>query len=668
MEDRKSTGMKIGFKGKVLGLSLPFLIIMVVLLIGIAYVISKKNIINSSEQLLNTSAKDQTHQIESWLNQKLKEVSTVKYDIEHSDALTSDAVLQEKLDKYYGLDSDFIDGFYVSDLDGNVLKAAETQKSTDAATSQVWFQEGITRVNPGFTRTYMAENGMQVISASGMLNDENHVRVFSADLTLDSINIIVNSSVSMPNAESLLIDKSDGTILVARDHALVSTKLNAATDPFYMAVAEQITMQSAQGDYRLGQLKGKYYVIREISGTNWILVSYIPVSYITAAADSLRNTLIVIAIVSLIVICAIMYFNVHRAVRPLRDVSEKIKCMANGDFTIKVIPKGNDEIADIQRSVNVFTESMRQMINEIITISMQLQSQADLSSGIANNMLDASRMQTGSMSALNNTMSQFNISINEIAKNATELSGVVSDTTTDSDTVKAKIDGMVEVSQRGRQDMQRVIDAMAEIRSSISELVNAINKVGSASNEITGIIGLIGDISEETALLSLNASIEAARAGASGRGFAVVASEISKLADTTANSVDSISRLIGEVDSLIEAAVGQAEVSVGNINESSERIHVAVNTFDEIYGSINEVDDGIRKMVAEIAKVNSVAMGVSAVSEEQAASTEVIYNTSEQMVQQANDFEAESEKIADGAIMLTQTSERLTQHMDRFKI
>lgn len=664
MDNRENTGFKIGFKGKVLGLSLPFLIIMVVSLIWIAYAVSRNNIINSSEKLLNTSAKDQTHQIESWLNQKLKEVSTIKYDIEHSGALANDRSLQEKLDSYYGLDSDFIDGFYVADLSGAMFKSAESQKSTGAVTDQVWFQEGITRVNPSFTRTYVNEDKIQVISASGMFNDDKNVRVLSADLTLDSVNIIVNSSVSMPNAESLLIDKTDGTILVARDNSLISTKLGAVKDDFFIAIADKI----AKGNYSLGLLEGNYYVMREIGGTNWLLVSYIPASYITKSVDSLRNTLILIAMISLAIICVIMYINVHLAVKPLRDISKKIKSMSNGDFTIKVTPRGNDEIADIQRSVNVFIQSMRHMINEIISISTQLKSQADMSSGVADNMLDASRTQSGSMSDLNNTMSQFNISINEIARNATELSNFVSETTEDSDIVKEKIDGMVEVSQRGRQDMQRVIDAMTQIRNSIDELVKAINKVGSASNEITGIIGLIGNISEETALLSLNASIEAARAGESGRGFAVVASEISKLADTTANSVDNISVLIKEVDSLIEAAVGQAEVSVGNINESSERIHVAVNTFDEIYRSINEVENVIRKMVEEIEKVNSVAMGVSAVSEEQAASTEVIYNTSEKMVQQANDFETESEKVADGAKVLIQTSDQLTQHMDRFKI
>ena len=203
----KKKGLRIGFKAKILGLSLPITVIMVVVLITIAYTVSKHDIMRSSEDLLSTSAKDQAHQIESWLNRKLEEVATVKFDIEHSGALEDPAKMQEKLDSYYGLDSDFIRGFYVSDLNGNIVKASDAQSIASAG--QVWFAEGITRVNPAFTGAYANEEGVPVISTSGMLNDLENVRVISADLALDSINSIVNSSVSMKNAESLLVDKAD---------------------------------------------------------------------------------------------------------------------------------------------------------------------------------------------------------------------------------------------------------------------------------------------------------------------------------------------------------------------------------------------------------------------------------------------------------------------------
>jgi methyl-accepting chemotaxis protein len=362
------------------------------------------------------------------------------------------------------------------------------------------------------------------------------------------------------------------------------------------------------------------------------------------------------------------YISVHIAVKPLTELTGKLKAMSDGDFTITIDPKGHDEITEIQTSVSAFLVSMRQMLYEITDITQTIKAQADSSSVVSESMLEASKAQADSMSALNNTVDQFSVSITQIAENATDLSGVVAETTNDSDAVKNRIDSTVTISQKGRSDMQRVNEAMNDIRSSITVLVEAINKVGQASKEITGIVGLIGNISEETALLSLNASIEAARAGEAGKGFAVVASEISTLADTTANSVDDISSLIEEVESLIADAVKRADVSVQNINESSERIRVAVNTFDDIYKRIQNVDEVISRMVNEVQVVNSVAMDVSAVSQEQAASTEMIHDTSEKMVEQANELAEESEKVAESARVLTQTSDKLTRQMSRFRV
>ena len=342
--------------------------------------------------------------------------------------------------------------------------------------------------------------------------------------------------------------------------------------------------------------------------------------------------------------------------------------MSDGDFTIQIEAKGSDEIAEIQHSVKVFTENMREMICDINNVTNDIQNQADNSSVVSVSMQDASNSQATSMASLSETVDQISDSINEIAESATNLSGVVADTTSDSEKVKEQINATVDISRKGRSDMERVQNAMEEIRNSIAQLVEAISKVGEASKEITGITGLIANISEETSLLSLNASIEAARAGEAGRGFSVVATEISKLAQSTASSVDDIAKLINEVDNLVDAAVKQADVSVENINESGGRIKVAQETFEEIYTCVQDVDNGINSMITQIQTVNNVAMDVSAISEEQAASTAVISETSEVMVEQANKLAGQSEQVAGSAKVLTQTSEKLAEQMSRFQI
>ena len=176
------------------------------------------------------------------------------------------------------------------------------------------------------------------------------------------------------------------------------------------------------------------------------------------------------------------------------------------------------------------------------------------------------------------------------------------------------------------------------------------------------------EISSQTGLLALNASIEAARAGEAGKGFSVVATEISKLAQNTASSVEEISQLIDQVDGLVDDAVNQANVSVQNIGESGGRIRVAQETFEQIYTCIEDMKNGINNMITQIAAVNNVAMDVSAISEEQAASTTVISETSDAMVGQANNLADQSEQVADSSKVLTNTSEQLAEQMGRFQI
>lgn len=137
----KQKGFRMGLRAKILGISLPITIIMVIAMIAIAYSVSEKDIMKSSQSLLRTSAKDQGNQIEAWLNRKLDEVKTVKYDLEHSGAVKDQKLLQKKLNDYYALDDSFVGGFYVTDTAGTVMKADDNTTQINNAKDQIWYQK-----------------------------------------------------------------------------------------------------------------------------------------------------------------------------------------------------------------------------------------------------------------------------------------------------------------------------------------------------------------------------------------------------------------------------------------------------------------------------------------------------------------------------------------------
>lgn len=654
----------VSIKAKLLGVIIPVVIAIVVVLVVAAYQISAGTIKKYSQNLLQSSVENQASQIEAWLNENLASFQMAKTIIE--DLKPSDEELKTILDGYYGYNSNYPEGLYVADSTGQLITASESTKKESDVTNSTWYKEGLTRVNMAVGSAYQNADGVNVISASGILNDgSDKVRVISADMTLDRIAIIVNSFIEMNDAEAFLVDKTSGVILANRDSSLISQTLGAeGQSHFYQLTAEK----AAEKDYNFATLDGNMTVFQEVDGTNWLLISYIPTSIVLSDLTQLRNIMIVISVICIALLCVLIERVTHVVIKPVKEMTRVITAMTSGDFTVSIKTKGNDEIAVMSQSVEKFIASMKQMISEMGNVSSKLKNQADSSKGVSGEMSSAAGIQSQSMSELNATVDQLSVSVNEIAENATQLAGVAADTKSDSDMVESKMQETVAVSEKGRKDMERVGEALSDIEVSIHNLEEAVNKVGTASGEIVQIIKLIGDIADETNLLSLNASIEAARAGEAGRGFAVVATEIGTLAKNSADSVAHITELITEINNLVEDAVRQAGNSAQDISGSAELIHTAVDTFDTIFKNIQETSALIGNVVDKINQVDQVATNVAAISEEQAASSDEILATSESMLQQAKNISKNSDQVEQEADNLAVSADQLADQVKQFRI
>lgn len=654
----------VSIKAKLLAIILPIVIVIVALLTIISYLVSKSVIASYSEELLSSSIENQGNEIEAWLNENLSAFQSIKHNIEQT--RPNDVQLQTLLDQYYDYNSNYPDGLYLADGQGNLMTASGSSKSESNPTFSVWYTEGLSHINMTFTSAYTNAEGTAVISASGILNDgSGKQRVIAADMTLQRINIIVNSFVEMSDAQAFLISTTDNTILAHRDTSLISTILDETnSDAFLSGVATR--MKNA--DYTQGEIAGNETVFRTIDGTDWLLVSYIPTSVIYSSVIQVRNIMLLVGIICILILAVIIERVVHIVIKPVKELTNVITQMTDGDFTVEVHTAGNDEIGKMSTGVAKFLTTMHDMIDSIHNVSDKLHQQSQSSLEISDKMREASTTQGESMQQLNETVEQLSASVNDIAEHATTLAGVVADTREDGSQVESKMKETVDISQKGRTDMNQVNTAMHDINESITSLKAAIDKVGSASEEITNITAVIADIAEETNLLSLNASIEAARAGENGKGFAVVATQIGKLAQTSAESVHTIEGLIQQINGYVADCVTQANVSVGNIGESSQLITVALETFDSIFNNIAAANELVESMVAKVGKVDDVATNVAAISEEQAASSQEILATSDTMVSQAQEITQSSIHAADDSRELNVSAKELANQVNKFKI
>ena len=654
----------ISIKAKLLGIIIPVVIAIILILVFTAYHVSSGIIESYSKNLLESSVNSQASKIEAWLEENLASMQMAKNMIEklHQD----EAQLQTILDASCGYSENYPDGLFLADANGSFLKGTDSKKQEPNPKESMWYQEGMTRVNMAVGSAHQNPDGTNVVSASGLLNDgSDTVRVIAADMTLDRISVIVNSFIEMHDAEAFLVDKDSSVILASRDSDLISKTLGAdGQSAFYKDVEKKVSGKS----YDFCTLDGNMTVFKEVNGTNWLLVSYVPTNVVLADLVGLRNLMIIFSIISILVLCVLIERVTHVVIRPVKEMTRVITSMASGDFTVSMKVKGNDEIAVMGRSVEHFIASMKEMIRQMGHVSDRLEKQAGSSKNVSGEMNSAANIQSQSMTELNATVDQLSVSVNEIAQNATQLAGVVADTKEDSDKVEDKMRTTVEVSEKGKADMESVGNALHNIEISIHNLEEAVDKVGTASGEIVDIIKLIGDIAEETNLLSLNASIEAARAGEAGRGFAVVASQIGVLAKNSADSVAHITSLINEINGLVDDAVKQAGSSASDIESSADLIHTAVDTFDQIFQNIQETSHLIEGVVEKINQVDQVATNVAAISEEQAASSDEILATSESMLQQAKSISKNSEQVEAEAGNLAESADQLADQVKQFQI
>lgn len=414
--------------------------------------------------------------------------------------------------------------------------------------------------------------------------------------------------------------------------------------------SENLNVEDTSSSFYVNYNGSEYlYLYSKIGDTGVTLVGLVPRISIMKQANDIKYITGIIVIIACIVAVSIGFAMSGGINKNIKIINSSIKKIADGDMTVKVLIKSKDEFGLLARNITEMTDSMRGLIHKVSQVSGMVSSSAthvkevsgEISSNSGNISAVISEINSGISGQASDSqncliqMDSLSQKIGIVNDNLEDISKFTGDT-------KVLIDnGINTIKELGKQS-----EATNKITKYVVENILALEE---KSHSISKIIQVINGIADQTNLLSLNASIEAARAGVYGRGFAVVADEIRKLAEESMNSANEISGVIRQIESQTIDTVATAREAEDIVNMQNGIVDSTMIIFhnmnrgiEDLMRSIHTIENNMHNMDSSRTGTLNAVESISAVAEETLAASDTVENSVQRQEVSVKDLEEAS--------------------------
>jgi methyl-accepting chemotaxis protein len=362
---------------------------------------------------------------------------------------------------------------------------------------------------------------------------------------------------------------------------------------------------------------------------------------------------LVLGLASLLVI-GVSVLVARQITKPLLKAVEALGQVAQGDLTVELPSRGNDEVAQLAVALNRTTATLRETLSAIREHSLTLTESSNSLTTSSSQSADAVRSASAKAAAVSGAAEEMSANAVSVAAGMEQASTNLSAVASAAEEMTSTVGEIAANSEKARVITADATQQANQASVSMRDLEKAAHAIGKVTETIT-------IISDQTKLLALNATIEAARAGAAGKGFAVVAHEIKELARQTAEATDDIKTKVND----IQSSTGTSLTELGRISQVIDQVSQIVNTIASAIEQQSTATKDIARNVAEAAAgvkdANQRVAQISGASRSVAGDIATVN-------QAAGEMASGSEQVSHSASQLSNLAEELNTLVAQFKI